>query len=104
MADTRPADLISVEDAARRVDRSKSTIRAWVRSGELTGHREDPSHPENSRLLVSTAQLMALVVVSGKVANPGRPVAKVVEESPPEVAALKAELDSMRAGMIEALK
>lgn len=106
MSDTRPDDLISVEDAARRVDRSKSTIRAWVRSGELPGYREDPAHPENSRLLVSTADLMALVVVTGKTANPGRPPATkvTVEEAAPDVSAIKQELETLRAGMIEALR
>ena len=101
MSDTRPDDLITVEDAARRVDRSKSTVRAWVRSGELVGHREDPGHPENSRLMVSTAELLALVVVTGKVASPGR-VGK--PEEPPGVVALKTEVDRLRAEMVDALR
>ena len=91
MSDTRPDDLITVEDAARRVDRSKSTVRAWVRSGELVGHR----------LMVSTAELLALVVVTGKVASPGR-VGK--PEEPPEVVALKTEVELLRAGMVDALR
>ena len=36
----RPADLVDVQEAGRLVDRSVSTIRAWVRKGELEGDRK----------------------------------------------------------------
>lgn len=104
MAEPRPEDLIPLDDAARRVDRSKSTIRTWVRTGELEGYREDPDRPENSRLLVSLSALQALVVLAGKSPNPGRPLTRPGGEEGPSVAALKAEVETLRSGMIEALR
>lgn len=104
MPDTRPTDLIAVDDAARRVDRSKSTIRAWVRSGALVGYREDPMHPENSRLMVSVSALQSLVVVTGKVANPGRPQVPAADDVSPDVVSLKAELEVARMGIADALR
>lgn len=98
MADTRPDDLIPVDEAARRVDRSRSTVRAWVRAGELTGYREDPTHPENSRLLVSHAELLTLVVGAGKAANPGR----IGRDE--DLDALRAELDAARNATLDALR
>lgn len=68
----RPADLLPLRDAARLVDRGLSTLRGWVRAGDLTGWREDPAHPENSPLLVSRAAVLLLVVTAGKAAVPGR--------------------------------
>lgn len=104
MADPRPEDLIPLDEAARRVDRSKSTIRTWVRSGELEGYREDPDRPENSRLLVSLSALQALVVIAGKSPNPGRPLTRPGGEEGPSVVALRAEVETLRSGMIEALR
>lgn len=98
----RPADLIPIEDAARRVDRSRSTIRGWIRTGALQGWREDPSHPENTRVLVSTGALMQLVVVSGKAARPGRPPAR--NAAPEELASLRAEADSLRQTLLSTME
>ncbi len=57
-ADTsRPDDLIPTREAAALVDRSQSTIRAWLRAGKLTKHREQPGQP-SSRALVSRAELL----------------------------------------------
>jgi Helix-turn-helix domain len=100
----RPEDLVTVEEAARMVGRSKSTVRAWVRTGELVGHREDPVHPENSRLLVSAAEARHRAeIVAGlppamlaRNAEPPRP--------DPEAAALRAEVERLRAGVVEALQ
>jgi hypothetical protein len=92
-----PADLLPVRDAARLVDRGVSTLRGWVREGALVGYREDPSHPENSRLLVSRAAVLALVVEAGKASAPGRrpPVAEVPDPSP------AADLDRQRGALAE---
>lgn len=94
-----PLDLLPVRDAARLVDRGVSTLRGWVREGALVGYREDPAHPENSRLLVSRAAVLALVVVAGKASAPGRrpPVAEVAEAEPLPVA----ELDRARGPLAE---
>lgn len=54
-------------------DRGYSTLRAWVRSGDLHGHYADPERPSNSPLLVSKAELQALLVTSNKGTNPPRP-------------------------------
>jgi hypothetical protein len=107
MAD-RPSDLIPLDEAARRVDRSRSTLRGWIRSGALSAWREDPDHPENTRQLVSLGALMQLVVVSQKAARPGRPgrpqdgatQAALAEEH----ARLRRQLEGALAARIEALE
>jgi hypothetical protein len=66
------------------VDRSLSTLRAWVRDGTLRGYREDPAHPENSRVLVSREELVRLVVETGKASTPGRrPTGEALEAPAP---------------------
>lgn len=66
-----PDDLLPLKDAAVVVGRSLSTLRAWIRAGELEGHRETPEDP-NSRLLVSQQQLLLLAARS-KPIHPGGP-------------------------------
>jgi hypothetical protein len=76
MADTptdTPADLITVKDAATLVDRSVSSVRAWLRAGKLAKHRENDADP-NSRVLISRAELMTFAAV-GLSAAPPRPPA-----------------------------
>jgi hypothetical protein len=68
----RPLDLLTVREAARLVDRGVSTLRGWVRAGELRGWHADPEHPENTPLLVSRAEVLALVVTTGRASTPGR--------------------------------
>jgi len=68
----RPLDLLTVREAARLVDRGVSTLRGWVRAGELRGWHADPAHPENTPLLVSRAEVLALVVTTGRASTPGR--------------------------------
>ena len=65
----RPEDLISLKEAAAIVGRSVSTLRGWIRTGELQGYRELGEDP-NSRLLVSRQELLALAARS-KPVHPG---------------------------------
>jgi hypothetical protein len=109
----RPTDLVDVQEAGRLVDRSVSTIRAWVRKGELEGHRQDPKR-RNSRLLVSRRSLLALAGLT-KEAAPPRPGGALLDPSlpdpgepaapPPPAAAelLTVELEGARA-LVEALR
>lgn len=108
MADTvtstpRPTDLLPVRDAARMVDRGLSTLRGWVRDGSLVGYREDPAHPENSRLLVSREAVLRLVVEAGKASTPGRrapgPASTDADAEPSPPGA--AEFDRQRAALAE---
>ena len=110
MSDPQPEDLIPVNEAARLVDRSISSIRGWVRTGQLKGYREDPEHPENSRLLVSKADLLSLARDT-KHPSPGRPQppnngnppAPPARVKDPTSAVLAAELEGSKA-LLEALK
>jgi len=70
---TRPDDLVPIRDAARMVDRGYSTLRGWVRAGELTGYYADPERPSNSPLLVSKQELLTLMAAANKASNPPRP-------------------------------
>jgi hypothetical protein len=101
-----PPDLLPVRDAARLVDRSLSTVRAWIRSRQLRSWRGEGTHPDNAPALVSRAELVALVVgATGepKAAHPGRPPApapppaEAVTALRVELAAVRAELDGARA-------
>jgi hypothetical protein len=84
----RPEDLLDYDEAARVVDRSRDTIRAWVRSKELQSWPAD-EQKQNAKRLVSKAELLNLVVHARKVAVPGGP------NRAPDVS--KAELEAERA-------
>lgn len=75
-----PSDLVGVREAATMVDRSTSTVRAWVRSGELEGFKQDPDK-SNSPLLVSKHAL--LIVASSKDIEPPRPGSRQEAEEAP---------------------
>lgn len=106
---SRPADLVAVKEAAALVDRSPSSVRAWLRSGKLTKHRETPGNA-SSRAMVSRAELMAYAAVQLDPA-PARPPGGARPEPPAsvapapaddmglrvELARLRAELDGTRA-------
>jgi len=96
-------------EAARLVDRSVSTVRAWLRSGKLAKHREEPGNA-SSRAMVSRAELMTYAAVQldpAPARPPGgpRPDAPASEAPAPagavdllvELARLRAELDGTRA-------
>ena len=59
----RPDDLVALKEAAVLVGRSVSTLRAWIRGGELKSFREQPEDP-NSRVLVSRQALLVLAAQS----------------------------------------
>ena len=72
--DIQPDDLITAEEAAVVSDRSKSSIRTWVRVGKLTGYKADPAK-SNSTLMVSKCELLAFLAVNkspGKLKQAGR--------------------------------
>lgn len=81
-ASVRPDDLLPVREAAVMVDRGYSTLRAWVRAGELRGYYEDPDNPYNSKLMVSRSELFTFMAASEKSPSPGRPP----KETPPGAA------------------
>jgi hypothetical protein len=65
-----PSDLISLLEARALVDRSLSTLRAWVRAGELAPYREGDA--SNDRVLVSRAAVVALAASIEKAHPIGR--------------------------------
>ena len=83
----RPDDLLDYDEAARVVDRSRDTIRAWVRAKELQSWPAD-EQKQNAKRMVSKGELLNLVVGARKVAVPGGP------GRAPEIS--KAELDAER--------
>ena len=59
------SELITLADAAKRSQRSASTLRRWVRGGKLTRHEGEPSsYGGSAPLLIDTQELMVLLVVS----------------------------------------
>jgi hypothetical protein len=73
----RPEDLFPLKEAAVVVGRSPSTLRAWIRAGELQGYREVLNDP-NSRVLVSRQALLMLAARS-KPIHPGGPRPEATE-------------------------
>lgn len=104
-AATAPSDLLPVREASRLVDRGVSTLRGWIRDGALTRYLEDPTHPENSRVLVSRAELLTLAVTAKLASHPGRPSASTVDApASPELqlpAGGGAELERLRSTLAE---
>lgn len=95
-----PTDLVSLKEAAQRVDRAPSTLRDWIRSGELKAYQGEGTHPKNRPTLVSVAELHSLVVTTGKAAAPGRrpPVAdEEIEDLRAKLARTEAELRALQA-------
>jgi hypothetical protein len=92
MAHKQGQDLITVKEAATLVDRTVATVKKWIKTGGLEGHRRDPENPR-SALLVSRSALMTYVVVAGKKADTG----KVRSSSAgPSKAVLNAELEGQK--------
>lgn len=105
----RPDDLVTVKEAAALVDRSVSSVRAWLRAGKLEKHREEPGN-ESSRALLSRSALLAFARSALDI-DPGRPSPGPRAEPPAaaapmpegdatlraELARLRVELDGTRA-------
>lgn len=89
-AEDRPGDLLDYNEAAKQFDRSRNTIRWWVRSGQLRSWLDGEGN--HQKRLVSRADLQSLVVQSGKMAAPGGPGRGTPEEatSAPPVGAVPA--------------
>ena len=94
--DKPPGDLVTIAEAARAVDRSRDTVRRWLRTGALRrweGAR--PAHGGSPPVLVSLAELHTLAVVAELEPEPARrgpvPPAGDVDEVAELRAALVAE-------------
>lgn len=71
--DDKPADLVPIAEAARAVDRSKDTVRRWLRTGALRRWEgERPAHGGSLPVLVSLAELRTLAVVAELDPDPPR--------------------------------
>ena len=97
----RPGDLVPLDVAARSVDRSRDTVRRWVRSGALRRwDGETPSHGGSPPALVSLVEVHRLAVVGGLDVAPARRVSHSPAVGTPapadEVAALRLELQRER--------
>jgi hypothetical protein len=79
----RPGDLLDYNQAATEFDRSRNTIRWWVRSGQLRSWLEGEGN--HQRRLVSRADVQALVVQAGKLAVPGGPGRGAIPDPVPSV-------------------
>lgn len=89
----RPDDLAPLADAARTVDRSPSTLRRWIRGGELTRHEGEALTPGASPpVLVSLSELHALVVRLGAEPAPPRPAPRPVTAPSGGLAAVRLEV------------
>ena len=97
MSDTPsdPVNLLPVRDAAVLVDRSPSTIRAWLRAGHLSKVREDPEDP-GSRVLVSRTELLAHAAQNAS-PTPPRPSTATPTAPTPHTAADPSALAELRA-------
>lgn len=102
-AEVTVGELVSVVDAARAVDRSRDTVRRWVRAGRLTRHLGPlPAGGGSAPVLVDLDELRRLVVELGLEAEPVRVTA--APAPPPardEIGALRDELAALRVELAE---
>ena len=75
----QPTDLITAKEAAVMADRTKASIRGWVRKGLLEGFRQDPEKT-NSALMISKEALLIFLAQTNKQNKTGRPLA--IENNP----------------------
>lgn len=101
---TRPLDLVDYDEAAVLVDRHRNRIRAWVREGLLVSWPSEDGK-SNAKRLVSKAELMKAVVVSGKSAHPGGPGRAEPAPDGGAMVALQAkvEAEQLKSASLEAL-
>lgn len=87
-------ELVTLDEAAVRVDRSRDTIRRWLRAGRLTRYEGTaPARGGTPPVLVDVDELGALVVELGLEAEPPRRSAPDVDRG----ASHAAELAAVRA-------
>ena len=92
LASRMSSETLTLKEAATLVDRSVTTLRKWIRQGDLqavTGRGKNGK----STLLVDESELMTYVATSGKRANPGRKKS----DKGPSKEVLRAELEGQRA-------
>ena len=68
----QPDDLITADEAAVIAERTKASIRGWVRKNLLQGFRQDPKK-SNSPLMISKAELLLFLAENNKQKKVGRP-------------------------------
>jgi uncharacterized coiled-coil protein SlyX len=86
-------DAIPVREAATMVDRSLSSVRAYVRAGHIRGYHPEGANGANAPLLVSRSELLTYVASAGLSPAPGRRQAPGTTPEPAgEVSALRADL------------
>lgn len=93
-----------MKDAARSVDRSPSTLRDWIRAGELRAYKGPGHHESNRPTLVSAEELRLLVVKSGKLANPPRRLPVEEEELRARLARVEEELRASQRAEVESIR
>ena len=86
-----PEDLVTLREGCAMVDRGYSTVRGWVKSGQITAYRKD-SHP-NAPIYLSRAELLAFMVTAQKPIDlPPREDPPVGEEQARLIQALRAQV------------
>ena len=100
-----PADALPLREAGAMCDRSLSTLRGWIRDGRLTGYRGAGENPANAPVLVSLAELRAVLVTSGAEVAPARPPAgpRLADPEARALAELRAELVTVRGALAVAV-
>ena len=98
-----PGDLVPLKDAARSVDRSPSTLRDWIRAGELRAYKGPGHHESNRPTLVSAEELRLLVVKSGKLANPPRRLPVEEEELRARLVRVEEEIRASQRAEVDAV-
>ena len=92
----KPNDLITVKEASVMANKSKATIRVWVRKGKVSGYKKDESN-HSSPLLVSTEELKMYLAMNGAITPPtvGRPTTPSVSivEKDMKIGSLETQLE-----------
>lgn len=99
LASRRQNEMLTLAEAAKMVDRSKSTVRKWIKDGQLTTEKRKGPRG-GSVIVVSRGDLLHFAGTAGKSAKPSRRKSQPSVASP---AVLQAELDGQKA-LVEALR
>lgn len=101
-AEVTVGELVSVVEAARAVDRSRDTVRRWVRSGRLTRHLgTSPAGGGSPPVLVDLDELRRLVVALGLEPEPARVTPAPSPALDVSGGALRDELAALRVELAE---